>query len=136
MLNKSIFTAFLFLSSIVSFAATNVDVTVSCVIEGHGGGCQSETISLNQVPGAVTMTASTSEEDCYEDANCEFCHTTVLSKVETSTVNYLTVNVEEAKNALVLNQGTNEVRVNFYDANGSYITTQFLDINASVEMTY
>jgi hypothetical protein len=136
MLNKLILTTILILSSAISFAGQDVDVSISCVIEGHGGGCQSEGIALNEVPGATSFKATITEDDCYESEECDFCHSTIVSKTESTEVNYLRVNIGNGNSALVLAEGSNEVRVNFYDENGSYITTQFLTVNASVEMTY
>lgn len=136
MLKKIILTITLLLSSALSFAGENVDVTVSCVIEGHGGGCYSESIALENVPGAASLKAVITEEDCYEDETCDFCQSTTISKYESSSVNFLKVNVEEGSDALIVTKGSNDVRVNFYDASGSYITTQFVTVNASVEMTY
>jgi hypothetical protein len=136
MLNKLIIITILVLSSVVSFAAESVDATVLCVIEGHGGGCYSERIVLKEVQGAASIKATISEEDCYDDDSCDFCHSTITSEFETLNVNYLSINVEAGNNALIVTEGNNEVRVSFYDANGSYITTQLLNVNASVEMTY
>lgn len=136
MLNKLIFTTILVLSSTFAFSAEIVDVTINCVIEGHGGGCQTEWIELDKVEGAASIKITETEEDCYDDLVCEFCTSTIVSEYTSSSVNYLSVNVEAENNSLVLTEGSNDLKVNFYDAKGSYLTTQFLTVNASVEVIY
>ena len=136
MFKKLVLVCVLVLSSAVSFAGESIDISIDCVIEGHGGGCYAEGITLQEVPTAVSFKARITEESCYEDDFCDFCTSTVISSIESSAVSYLKVNVEKESNSLEVTEGVNDIKINFYDVKGSYITTQFLTVNASVNMTY
>jgi hypothetical protein len=136
MFKKLVITSFLVLASAFSFAGESVDVEIGCVIEGHGGGCFTEALVLESVAGAASLKATITDENCYEDEFCDFCTTTNVSEFTSNKTQYLPLNMEEGYNALIVKAGLNEVRVNFYDAKGSYITTQFLDINITVGLEY
>ena len=136
MRNILILTSILFFSTVTSFAGESIDLTVSCVIEGHGGGCQNEEIKLKEVKNAASIKATITEEHCNNDGLSDFCHTKLISDYEGPTVKFLMVNVEAGNATIVVSKGNNKIRVNFYDDEGTYLTTQFLKVNVSVEMTY
>ena len=136
MFKKLVLVCVLVLSSIVSFAGESIDISIDCVIEGHGGGCYAEGITLGDVPAAVSFKARITEESCYEDEFCDFCTSSIVSSIESSAVSYLKVNVEKESDSLKVTQGNNEIIIDFYDVNSSYITTQFLTVNATINTTY
>lgn len=121
-----------------SYSSDVVEETFSCTIEGHGGGCGNQYVKLKVVPGAVSYKAVITEEyGCFEDEYEDFCSTRTFSEYETSErVDLLKLALDTRDEGLVVKPGYNQIRVTFYDANGSYITSQIVSLRATYNEIY